>query len=437
MDVQIESKTATVSTVSQHYWKVSGVNKLHALTRILEVEDFDAMLVFVRTKVATVELAEKLEARGFASSALNGDMSQRCASGRSQRLKNEQLDIVVATDVAARGLDVDRISHVINFDVPYDTEAYIHRIGRTGRAGRTGKAILFVTPRERSMLRAIERATRQALEPMALPTHADVVERRAEQFKESIAEAIDGQELDFFRHLVRDFAREQETGLDDVAAALAYLAQRDRPLMPPKREERRPDSPGFGDSRHGDSRHGKGRRDENLETYRVEVGQDHGVQPKNLVGAIANEGNIDGRRIGRIDIRDTHSLIDLPEGMPPDIFDHLGQVEVFGQTLRLQRVGGASDAPRKSYGPGPGKGPGKGKHKGKGNGPGKGPGKGKRKAKSPGGQGLKPRRRPKPKDDGEKPKRKPGPTPDGKKSGRKPSGKKTLRQDSPFKRFEK
>jgi ATP-dependent RNA helicase DeaD len=236
-EVKIEAKTATVSTTQQQYWQVTGTHKLDALTRILETEDFDAMLVFVRTKTATAELAEKLEARGYEAAALNGDMSQASREQVISKLKKKALDIVVATDVAARGLDVDRISHVVNFDIPYDTEAYIHRIGRTGRAGREGKAILFVAPREMRMLSAIERATRHRIEKINLPTHRDIAERRIEQFKQSVLTTLESEDLDPYRRIIQDLVAENDTSALSVATALAFMSQRERPLLVEKPPE--------------------------------------------------------------------------------------------------------------------------------------------------------------------------------------------------------
>lgn len=388
VEIKIQAKTATVETVAQSYWRVSGMHKLDALTRILEVEDFDAMLIFVRTKVTTVELAEKLEARGFACGALNGDMNQALRERTIERLKNGKLDIVVATDVAARGLDVDRISHVLNFDIPYDVEAYVHRIGRTGRAGRAGKAILFVSPRERRMLHTIERVTRQTIEPMRLPSRQDVADRRVNQFKQLITDTLEEQDLDFYDEIVATYRRENDLELERVAAALAYLAQRDRPLVMPKhgRQDDRPrptpkprpvhgqTRPTVSDrSRKRDEGHrGEAQREERprserprserprpertqrrpeldgvkMERYRIEVGHEHGVQPGNIVGAIAGEGDLDGHHIGHIKIHDQFSLVELPEGMPFETFQHLQNVYICGQKIRIRLdtgPGGGSD----------------------------------------------------------------------------------------------
>src|SRR6056297_500522 len=231
VEVSIKSKTSTATNIRQRYWVVSGLHKLDALTRILEVEPFDGMLIFARTKVATVELAERLEARGFAAAALNGDMQQKERERTVARFKSGKLDILVATDVAARGLDVERISHVVNYDVPYDTESYVHRIGRTGRAGRTGEAILFVANRERRMLKAIERATKQPIAVMNLPTEQDINAQRVERFKQKIEDTLKQENLDFYRQLLSEFQESTQTPAIEIAAALARLAQGDASLL--------------------------------------------------------------------------------------------------------------------------------------------------------------------------------------------------------------
>ncbi len=230
VELRIKSKTSTVEAIRQRYWQVGGLHKLDALTRILEVEDIDAALIFVRTKIATVELAEKLEARGYACAALNGDLNQAQREKTVEQLKNKQLDIMIATDVAARGLDVPRISHVINYDIPYDIEGYIHRIGRTGRAGRPGEAILFVAPREIRMLRAIERATRQPIEPMRAPSREAIAERRITQFKQIVFDTLASEDMEFFGTLIDEMAHERGVEPREIAAALAYMVQRERPL---------------------------------------------------------------------------------------------------------------------------------------------------------------------------------------------------------------
>ncbi len=359
--ISIKTKTTTVDTITQRYWQVSGMHKLEALTRMLEVEDFDAMIVFVRTKTSTVELAEKLEARGFSSSPLNGDMNQSLREKTVSRLKRGTLDIVVATDVAARGLDVGRISHVVNYDIPNDTEAYVHRIGRTGRAGKKGQAILFVSPREKRMLRSIEKATRQTITQMQLPSHQDVKNKRINQFKQKIAETIESQDLSFFEDLIAGYQEEHDNGLSEIGAALAYLVQRERPLNAKEQKRERATKRSFDDRNGNDSgRNERGRQEgrrsdsrrnerqprrkpadmrpveEGMCRYRIDVGHDHGVMPGNIVGAIANEAGLDANHIGQIKIQDDHSVVDLPDGMPKEIFQHLIKVRVCGEPLRIR-----------------------------------------------------------------------------------------------------
>ena len=329
VEIKIKAKTSTVETIVQRFWQVKGLHKLDALTRILEAEEIEGMLVFVRTKTATVELAEKLESRGFSCAPLNGDMTQALREKTVDQLKSGALDIVVATDVAARGLDVKRISHVVNYDIPYDTEAYVHRIGRTGRAGRAGQAILFVAPRERRMLAAIERATRQPITAMSLPSRKDISNRRIDLFKDQIAEAMESQDLEFFEELIDSYQHQHDVGLRRIASTLAYLLQKDKPLQIDGAEEpeeidepvRNETVPAFSD--------------DNLARYRIEVGRVHGVEPKHIVGAIANEANIKSRDIGQIKIYNDYCLVDLPRSMPPALFRHLQKVWVCGQQLQI------------------------------------------------------------------------------------------------------
>jgi len=307
------------------------------------VEQFDGLIIFVRTKTATMELAEKLEARGYASAPLNGDMNQALREKTVERLKNGKLDIVVATDVAARGLDVERISHVVNYDIPHDTEAYVHRIGRTGRAGRKGEAILFVAPREKRMLFAIEKATGQPITPMQLPSREDIAGHRVAQFKQLISDTIESQELGYFEELIEGFQSEQNIGLSEIGAALAYLVQRERPLLPeatpepvarPARESR-PSREAPRGKRHA----GGETAEQGMCRYRIEVGREDGVQPKNIVGAIANEAGLDSRNIGQIKLHDHYSTVDLPEGMPDSALQHLQKVWVCGKQLLLHPLG--------------------------------------------------------------------------------------------------
>ncbi|HEV7358263.1 MAG TPA: DEAD/DEAH box helicase [Steroidobacteraceae bacterium] len=376
VEVTIKSKTSTATNIRQRYWMVSGMHKLDALTRILEAETFDGMLVFTRTKQSTVELAEKLEARGFAAAPLNGDIAQPLRERTVARLKAGQIDILVATDVAARGLDVERIGHVVNYDVPYDTESYVHRIGRTGRAGRKGEAILFIAPRERNMLRAIERATRQVIEPMNLPSVDAVNTLRIAKFKQRITETIAKGDANLYRPVLEQLETESGLSQMDIAAALAHLAQGSTPLLlaqkpdrpvasyvQPRRDEPRREEPLREEARREEPRDTdrerpslersperessrESRREERprksgpaqMETFRIEVGSVHGIKPGNIVGAIANEADIEGVHIGRVDIREDHSYVDLPEGMPKEIFKQLQKVRVAGRELRISRV---------------------------------------------------------------------------------------------------
>jgi len=332
VEIRIKTKTSTVETIVQRFWQVKGLHKLDALTRILEAEEIDGMLVFVRTKTATVELSEKLESRGFSCASLNGDMTQALREKTVEQLKSGALDIVVATDVAARGLDVKRISHVVNYDIPYDTEAYVHRIGRTGRAGREGQAILFVAPRERRMLAAIERATRQPITAMSLPSRKEIANRRIGLFKEQVAEAMESQDLEFFEELIDSYQHEYDVGLRRIAATLAYLVQKDKPLQVAEELQDEPedlaDEPVLVRREHPAGA-------ANLGRYRIEVGHMHGVEPKHIVGAIANETDIKSRDIGQIKILNDHCLVDLPQSMPSATFRQLQKVWVCGQQLQI------------------------------------------------------------------------------------------------------
>jgi ATP-dependent RNA helicase DeaD len=355
VEIRIKSKTSTVETISQWYWQVKGLHKLDALTRILEAEEIDAMIVFARTKIATVELAEKLEARGFSCAPLNGDMTQVLREKTIERLKNGSLDIVVATDVAARGLDVKRISHVVNYDIPYDTEAYIHRIGRTGRAGREGKAILFVAPRERRMLNAIEQATRQPIRQMNLPSRKDITDRRIGLFKEQIAEVMEAQELEFFEELVDGYQDEYDVGFRRIAAALAYLVQKERPLQHEDGAEELVEVADAPAPRGGKFAAGAGTR-----RYRIEVGRVHNVEPRHIVGAITNEAQLASSDIGAIKLFHDFSLVDLPEKMSQETLRLLNGIWVCGQQLRLSVDSGPGGKPekftrRKSFGKDAGK----------------------------------------------------------------------------------
>jgi ATP-dependent RNA helicase DeaD len=350
-EVTIKVKTATAETIRQRYWPVQGFHKLDALTRILEAEPFDAMLIFVRTKLATVDLSEKLEARGYASAPLNGDIQQKQRERTIDRLKKNKLDIVVATDVAARGLDVRRISHVLNYDIPNDTESYVHRIGRTGRAGDEGDAILFVTPREKRMLYAIENATRKKIEIMDLPSTDLINNRRIDKFKQRITETLASEDLTLFSGMIEQYQQENDASILQIAAALAQLSQGNAPFLLQNKPHRAADKNWTKDETP--PRDKKGRKErfkkdgpprksgpppEGMERYRISVGHDHGVMPGNIVGAITNEADIEGQHIGRINIYDSYSLIDLPAGMPKETYIALKKVWVSGQRLGISRM---------------------------------------------------------------------------------------------------
>jgi ATP-dependent RNA helicase DeaD len=313
VEVAVESKTATAENITQSYIQVAGARKMDALTRFLEVEEFEAMIVFVRTKQATEEVAERLRSRGFSAAAINGDINQSQRERTIASLKNGSIDILVATDVAARGLDVERISHVLNYDIPHDTESYVHRIGRTGRAGRSGKALLFVSPRERHMLKAIEKATRLKLTEAQLPSVDDVNAQRVSKFRDSISDALGAPGVELFRRMIEDYERENDVPLVDIAAALAAQSRDGEaflmaPEPPPQQRsfEDRPDRP---DRPERPTR----RPGEGFATYRIDVGKRHKVMPGAIVGAIANEGGLHRSDFGHITIRPDHSLVELPE----------------------------------------------------------------------------------------------------------------------------
>ncbi|WP_101759853.1 DEAD/DEAH box helicase [Oceanicoccus sp. KOV_DT_Chl] len=348
-EVRIASDTTTSANIEQRVLIVNGFEaKLDAVTRILESDNFEAMIIFVRTKTATAELAEKLEARGYSASPINGDMNQATRERTINRLKNKQLDILVATDVAARGIDVERVSHVLNFDIPYDSEAYVHRIGRTGRAGRAGKAILFVAPRERRLLNAIEKATRQPILPMELPSGSEVSNKRIQNFKALLTETLETQKLDFFYEVLSEFSAEQDYSAEDIACALAYLLQKEKPLKvedSPKQKAQRQRAKEQLQDRDSKPRAPRQQsNDENMTRYRIEVGRNDDVKPGNIVGAISSEAGIEGSLIGHIKLHDDFSTVDLPDGMPDDIIRHLQKVRVCNKPLLIKRDTGSADS---------------------------------------------------------------------------------------------
>lgn len=342
LEVSTKAKTATAENISQRYIQVAGPRKMDALTRVLEVEPFEAMIVFVRTKQATEEVAERLRARGFSAAAINGDIPQGQRERTVAALKDGSIDILVATDVAARGLDVERISHVLNYDIPHDTESYVHRIGRTGRAGRSGTALLFVSPRERHLLKAIEKATRQTLTEAELPTIEDVNAQRVAKFADSITTALGAPGIELFRKLVQDYEREHDTPMADIAAALA-LQSRDgeeflmAPEPPPERRERRTERR---------DRPERPRNAKPLATYRIAVGKRHKIGPGAIVGAIANEGGLHRSDFGHIAIGPDFSLVELPAKLPKSTFKRLENTRISGVLINLQPERSSAGKPR-------------------------------------------------------------------------------------------
>ncbi|MGN6444003.1 DEAD/DEAH box helicase [Amnibacterium sp.] len=344
-EITVATRTTTSSTITQRYLVVAYPQKVDALTRILEVENFEGVIVFVRTKNETETLAERLRARGYAAAAISGDVAQAQRERTVNQLRDGKLDILVATDVAARGLDVERISHVVNFDLPIDTESYVHRIGRTGRAGRAGDAISFVTPRERRMLTAIERATHQPLTQMQLPTAEDVNATRLSRFDDRITAALEQRDrIDRFRDIIAHYVDHHDVPEADVAAALAVVAQGETPMLldpdedrAPQRFERfdvdRPDRPGTAERR---SRSASGPRT----TYRLEVGRRQRVEPRQIIGALANEGGLTRDDFGGIDIRQDFSLIELPADLPGDALEKLRGTRISGKLIALRHDGG-------------------------------------------------------------------------------------------------
>ncbi|MDD8060221.1 MULTISPECIES: DEAD/DEAH box helicase [Shewanella] len=358
VNISIAASHTTVESIDQRFVQVSQHNKLEALVRVLEVENTEGIIIFVRTRNSCVELAEKLEARGYASSPLHGDMNQQARERAVEQLKRGKLDILIATDVAARGLDVERIGHVVNYDIPYDSEAYVHRIGRTGRAGRKGMAILFVTNREMRMLRTIERATNSRISPMKVPSPETVAERRLSRLGEQIQETLNG-DLDFMKNAVAELCQQLEVDTDLLAAALLQQVQQERPLQLPTITERQRDSRDDrserGDRGGDRPRRERGNRpaptsfgsadtlkdnpDVKMNRYVIDVGRENGVGVGNIVGAIANEANIDSRFIGQIQLFDQVTTVDLPDGMPKDILSHLKKVRVCGRPLNIREAG--------------------------------------------------------------------------------------------------
>lgn len=355
--IKIESKTSTASTITQRYMMTTGIDKLEALTRVLEMETFDGVIIFVRTKIATEELASKLNARGYSASALNGDIAQAAREKTVDRLKKGGIDILIGTDVVARGLDVERISHVINYDVPYDTEAYVHRIGRTGRAGRSGDAILFITPREKRMLRSIEKATSQTITRMEVPTANVINEIRVDQFKKNILDLLESSNISFFQEIIENLITESHADPIKIAAALAHINNGNRPFLLDPNSDRKINQPDRDRDRDRDRDNDRGRdRDSRgglaklkakprplkdhpdvaLTRYRLDVGYKDGVKPGNIVGAIANTADLDSEYIGQIEIFNDFSTVDLPDGMPNSVLSLLKAARVSNKPINLR-----------------------------------------------------------------------------------------------------
>ena len=373
VDIKVKTKTSTVSTITQYYWSGKTGHKLDALTRLLEAEEFGGIIIFVRTKNMTTELAEKLSARGYAALPLNGDVQQSMREKIVNRLKKGSLDIIVATDVVARGLDVERITHVINYDMPADNESYVHRIGRTGRAGRQGTAILFVPPNGKRALAGIERATGQKIEPLKLPSPQDISEARINRFKEMVVETAASQKLEFYQNIITDLAKDSELSLEEITATLAFLVQRDRPLLVTPRDnipetklgdssehgnkrgrrdgrnrdnqdrDKRGKSDNRSDRNSRSNKRKKGETQPGMVTYRLAVGKTHGTEPRHIVGAIANEAGVESQYIQNIDINADFSTVDLPDGMPKEIEKHLKGVRVMGEKLQLRKFTGSKE----------------------------------------------------------------------------------------------
>lgn len=347
VEVRIAAKTATASTVRQRFWYVSGFHKIEALSRLLEVEPYDAVLIFVKTKNDAEEVSTRLCARGYAAESLHGDIPQKIREKIVDKLKGGQLDILVATDVAARGLDVDRITHVVNYDIPYDVESYVHRIGRTGRAGRTGDAILFVSPRDRKMLRIIEQVTKQKIEPMLMPTNEDINKHRIESFKNKILEGMETEGLEPYQELISEILSDDSVDPVELCAALAKMVNGNEPLFLDTTEEE-PEQREISDDENSPRRRDREKRPVSAEAemlkdfpeiamkrYMVDVGRFHGVKPGQIVGAIANEGGLESKYIGHIDIYGSYSTVDLPE-IPSEIMSVLRNARVCGRKLDIK-----------------------------------------------------------------------------------------------------
>ncbi|MFP3028896.1 MAG: DEAD/DEAH family ATP-dependent RNA helicase [Arsenophonus sp.] len=358
-EIRIQSSMMTRPDITQNYWSVYGMRKNEALVRFLEAEDFNAAIIFVRTKNATLEVAEALERSGYNSSALNGDMNQALREKTLERLKDGRLDILIATDVAARGLDIERISLVVNYDIPMDAESYVHRIGRTGRAGRAGRALLFVDNHERRLLRNIERTIKQLIAEVELPSSSLLSERRQAKFAKNIQKQLESRDLEKYRSLLTKLVTDDELDMETLASALLKMAQGDRPLILPadpirrekrefnSRDERRRSNCTYERERNP---HRERRDIDDMELYRIEVGRDDGVEVRHIVGAIANEADISSRYIGNIKLYGSHSTIELPKGMPNELLDNLIRTRILNKPMQMQLLGEAQSFERRSNG---------------------------------------------------------------------------------------
>ncbi|WP_309126526.1 DEAD/DEAH box helicase [Kocuria sp.] len=336
-EIAVKGKTTTGTNTRQRYLQVMGSHKMEAMTRILEVGDYDGVIVFVRTKAATEEVADRLKSRGYTAAAINGDIPQNMRERTVEALRDGKIDILVATDVAARGLDVERISLVVNYDIPHDTESYVHRIGRTGRAGRSGEAILFMTPREKYLLRAIEKATRQPVELMRMPSTEDVNQTRKDRFAQQITDTMESEDLTQFRELVEQYQDEHDVDAVEIAAAIAVMAQDGRPFFVEELPEPVQRTRDRDRGRDGDERPRREPRvEKGMATYRLAVGHRHRVSPGSVVGALTNEGGLSGGQIGAIDIRSTHTLVGLPESLPASTLDRLAGTRINGELIHLE-----------------------------------------------------------------------------------------------------
>lgn len=350
-EVKIQATQRSAPDITQSYWLVNGFRKNDALLRFLEVEEFDAAIIFTRTKTGTIDITELCERNGYRTAALNGDMTQQAREQTLDKLKSGRLDILVATDVAARGIDIERISLVVNFDIPLDAESYVHRIGRTGRAGRSGRALLFVEPRERRLLRNIEHLMKKPIDEVAIPNHEILMAKRREKFKARVSKQLEHHDLEKYRELLEDLFTADQDHEELAAAMMMMLQEKQKLILPPDPEIRaargergrrdRDDRRGGRDERRGGREH----RENNgvaMDLYRIELGREDGVEVRHIVGATANEGDISSRYIGHIKLHDTYSTIELPQGMPNHIVQHFAQkARVLNKQMQMSLLGPA------------------------------------------------------------------------------------------------